>query len=453
MLDELVELGCATSFADLPAPAVQATQTFLLDSLAVGVAGRAGPWRDAVLDVARSWGDGSNARLLGDATTVAAATAAFVNTFQMHCLEFDCVHEAAVVHAMTAVAGAALAECEQSPVDGARLTLALALGVEVAAVLGLAADAPLRFFRPATTGVFAAAMAVGVLRGYDRARLRLCFGHALGHAAGTMQAHAEGKPTLAIQFGAAARGGLTAADLAGADVPAPRDALEGPCGYFPLFESRYDARAAAIDIGRVWRVTELSHKPWPAGRATHGGIEGVLRLRAQGLNADDVESLTLTAPPLIHQLVVRPPRDDMETAYARLCFAYVGAVALRRGAVGIEDFSPEALCDPATLALAGRFSACLDNAAADPAAFGPQTLAARRRDGTQRTVRIEALAGSPERPLDEDAREAKARSCLAAVYADAARAERLIRTVRDLPRLADARAVLDPVVGPRSACA
>ena len=450
MLDELVELGFATSFDDLPASAVEATSTFLLDSLAVGVAGRAGTWRDAVLGVARSWGDGTGARLLGDGTTVAPAAAAFVNTFQMHCLEFDCVHEAAVAHAMTAVAGAALAECEQNPVDGARLTLALALGVEVAAVLGMAADAPLRFFRPATAGVFAAAAAVGVLRRYDGPRLRLCFGHALGHAAGTMQAHAEGKPTLAIQFGAAARSGMAAADLAGAGVPAPRDALEGPYGYFPLFESGYDTRAVAADIGRVWRVTELSHKPWPAGRATHGGVEGVLRLRARGLSADNLESLVLAAPPLVHQLVVRPPRDDMEAAYARLCFAYVGAVALRRGAVAIGDFRPEALRDPDTLALGRRISACRE-AVADPAAFCPQTLRARLRDGTQLAVRVEALAGSPQRPLGRDESEAKVRACLATAYSDPGRAERLIRTVRGLPGLADAAAVLEPVVGPPSA--
>ena len=49
MLDELVELGSGASFEDLPAAAVEATQTFLLDCLAVGVAGRGGPWRDAVL--------------------------------------------------------------------------------------------------------------------------------------------------------------------------------------------------------------------------------------------------------------------------------------------------------------------------------------------------------------------------------------------------------------------
>ena len=446
MLDELVELGSGASFEDLPAAAVEATQTFLLDCLAVGVAGRGGPWRDAVLGVAGAWGGGTGARLLGDATTVPPATAAFVNTFQMHCLEFDCVHEAAVVHAMTAVAGAALAECEQNPCDGTRFILAVALGVEVAAVLGLAADAPLRFFRPATVGVFAAAVAVGVLRRYDAERLRLCFGHALGHAAGTMQAHAEGKPTLAIQFGAAARNGLAAADLAGAGVPAPRDALEGPHGYFPLFESRYDAGAAAAGIGTLWRVTELSHKPWPAGRATHGGIEGVLRLRRDGLDAINIESLVLAAPPLIHQLVVRPPRDDMDAPYARLCFAYVGAVALRRGDVGIDDFGPEALRDAATLALARRFSARVSDVA-DPAAFAPQALSARLRDGRRLAACIEALAGSPQRPLDRAAREAKVHACLAAVYADPARAERLIRVVRELPGLADAAAVLDPVVG------
>ena len=251
---------------------------------------------------------------------VPPATAAFVNAFQMHCLEFDCVHEGAVAHAMTAVTAAVLAETDRVPVDGRRLILAVAVGVEVAVALGVAARAPLRFFRPATVGVFGAAVAVGVLRGFDGAAVRRCFGHALGHAAGTMQAHEEGKPTLAVQLGAAARAGVVAADLAGAGVPAPSQALEGRHGYFRLFETAFDTADAAPQAGRAWRVTELSHKPYPSGRATHGGIEAVLRLRAVGVTPDNLAEVTLAAPPLIHQLVVRPAFAGMDASYARLCF-------------------------------------------------------------------------------------------------------------------------------------
>ena len=444
LLDSLTALATETAFDDLPAAAVNAAQTFLLDSLAVGVAGRTGAWRDAAVRAALAWGTGAAARILGDGLAVPPATAAFVNAYQMHCLEFDCVHEAAVAHVMTPVAAAALAESERSRVDGRRLLLALVLGVEIAAVLGIAANAPLRFFRPATVGVFGAATAIAALRRLDRAGVRRCFGHALGQVAGTMQAHEEGKPTLPVQLGAAARAGLVAADLAESGMPAPSEALEGRHGYFPLFETAFDTAAAGRRVGTVWRVTELSHKPYPTGRATHGGIEAVLRLRSRGVRPDNLVRMTLSAPPLIHHLVVRPAREAMAPSYARLCFAYTGAVALACGRVGIEHFTDDELRRNAYLSLASRIAATV-NDESDPAAFVPQVLSAHLVGGACMSERVDALRGAPAHPLSAAARESKVRCCIAAVYRDAGRAARLIEAVRELPNLPDAAVLLDPI--------
>ncbi|MYB38374.1 MAG: MmgE/PrpD family protein [Gammaproteobacteria bacterium] len=446
LLERLAELAAETGFDDLPPAAVAATETFLLDALAVGVAGRTGPWREETLRAALAWGDGGTARILGDGLRAPPTTAAFVNAFQMHCLEFDCVHEGAVAHAMTAVAAAALAQADAVPVSGARLLLSLALGVEVAVALGVAARAPLRFFRPATVGVFGAAVAVGVLRGFDVEAIRRCFGHALGLAAGTMQAHEEGKPTLPLQLGAAARAGIVAAELAGAGVPAPHQALEGRHGYLPLFETAFDTAEVARHAGITWRVTELSHKPYPSGRATHGGIDAVLRLRAAGVAPNNLAGLTLEAPPLIHQLVLRPARPGMDASYARLCFAYTGALALACGRVGIEHFAATELGRADRLELAGRFKATLSRVA-DPAAFTPQTLTAELHNGSSKTVRIDALPGSPARPLLPAEQEEKVSACIAAAYPPQPRTSLLIEAARRLPSLADARAVLDPVTG------
>ena len=449
LLEEVIQLATATRFADLPRSAVRAAETLLVDSLAVGVAGRLHPHRDAVVEVAAKWGDGAAARVLGDSIRLPAPTAAFVNAYQIHCLEFDCVHEPAVVHVMTAVVPAALAECEQArvPINGRELLRAVILGVEVASLLGLAATAPLTFFRPATAGVFGAATAVGTLRGFDVVRMRHCLGHALSQAAGTMQAHEEGKPTLPLQLAGAARAGLVAADLAAAGIPAPANILEGRYGYFRLFEQSWDTGNLVGELGNTWQITQVSHKPYPCGRATHGGIAGVLQLRRQGVTAANLAKLLLTAPPLIHQLVIRPPKLAMDVNYARLCFGYVGAVALLDGAVGLEHFAPERLGDPDTLAVAKRFTAEVGSIS-DPAAFVPQRLTVELLDGSSRKVRIDALPGSPQHPLDQTARRAKARSCLAGVYGEPDRVDALTQAAELLPRAANAASLLDPVTGP-----
>ena len=61
--------------------------------------------------------------------------------------------------------------------------------------------------------------------------------------------------------------------------PAPGDFLEGPFGYFALIDHDWDP-APFAELGRVRRITELSHKPFPSGRATHGGVDGALSLQA-----------------------------------------------------------------------------------------------------------------------------------------------------------------------------
>ncbi len=442
MQEALAQLVAASRASDLSVEDRQTASNFLLDCLAIGIAGYGAPFRMELMKVVNAWGGGGRCGILGDQVCVPPATAAFMNTFQMHCLEFDCVHEAAVAHVMTAPVAVALAECAQShqPVSGATLLTALTVGVEVAATLGLAARSPLFFFRPATSGVFGAAATVASLRGFDSDRVLNAFGHALCQAAGTMQAHEEGKPTLAIQLAGAARAGLTAADLAESGIPAPVRSIDGDYGYLALFETETSTERLMGRAGKPWRVRELSYKPWPSGRATHGGIELVLQLRQRGLRAEHVQRLVLTAPPLIHQLVIRPATRDMNANYARLCFPYVGAVALRNGAVGLGDFARDLLTNDEVLSLAALFHAevaALD----DPAAFTPQQLRAELKDGSVLETELEVLPGVPENPLSDTQRFAKVRHCVGDGAAQ------LIGSVSGLAGLADVRETLSRITG------
>ena len=91
-------------------------------------------------------------------------------------------------------------------------------------------------------------------------------------AAGTMQAHVEGKPTLPLQIAGAARAAVVANDLAEAGIPGPHDVFEGPYGYLSLFEEDSDIGPVIASLGQVWRIEEVSYKPFPTGRAAQGGI-------------------------------------------------------------------------------------------------------------------------------------------------------------------------------------
>ncbi|MEL6692118.1 MAG: MmgE/PrpD family protein, partial [Pseudomonadota bacterium] len=229
---------------------------------------------------------------------------------------------------------------------------------------------------------------------------------------GTMQAHVEGKPALPIQIGNAARGAIMACDLAAQGMPGPHDSLEGPFGYFSLFEDEADPSEVIASLGRTWRIGEVSHKPFPTGRAAQGGIVLMQKLKAAGVNSENVEKITLTAPPLIHRLVGRPIKAEMAVNYARLCFQYSGAVALTKGSVGLEDFADAALSNPEMLKLGERIQV-IDDGGSDPAAFTPQIAVATLKDGREVRAEINALYGSPEDPMTREAHLSKFRRCVA----------------------------------------
>ena len=431
VVDKIVAHIALVAAGEVPDAARGSAKIFIADSLGVGIAGAGAPWRREVLDMAAAssgigeaavWGTGDprDGPQGPAARGLPLGQAAMVNAYQMHALEFDCVHEGAVVHAMSAVLPCLIGWAErEGGISGERLLRAVVAGIDVAATLGLCSRAPMRFFRPANCSGFGAVAGLAVLAGLDTAQTRDALGIYYGQCAGTMQAHEEASPQLAMQMGFAARSAVTAIELARRSMPGPRAPISGEFGYFALFDGTADP-APFDDLGRVWRVCELSHKPFPSGRATHGGIDGLQQLiAAHGIAADAVRAGRFLVPQLTHRLVGRLPQLDMTVAYARLCLAYVGAVCLRRGTVATDDFTPEALADPGTLALARRLVVIAD-ANPDPNALAPVRVELDLADKRTLACDVDEIIGSPARPLSTAAARAKFEACCRPASAAAA---------------------------------
>jgi aconitate decarboxylase len=414
VVDKIVAHVARVAADELPAAARHAAKVFIADSVGVGIAGAAAPWRKEVLDMAAAPGGAPQVTVWGTGERLPLAAAAMVNGYQMHALEFDCVHEGAVVHAMSAVLPCLVGWAERAGgVSGEKLLRAVIAGVDVAVTLGLCSRAPMRFFRPANCSGFGAVAGLGLLAGLDEGQLRDAIGTYYGQCAGTMQAHEEASPQLAMQMGFAARSAVAAVELAERGMPGPRAPISGQFGYFALFDGVADPAPFGA-LGRAWRVCELSHKPFPSGRATHGGVDGLQQLiAAHGIAAGRVRAGRFLVPPLTHRLVGRPPQDGMTLAYARLCLAYCGAVCLRRGTVGLDDFSPAALADPATLALARRLTVTADGNP-DPNALDPARVELDLADSGTVACDVADVLGSPARPLSATAARAKFDACGAA---------------------------------------
>jgi aconitate decarboxylase len=438
-----------TRFSDLSAAAIDRAKVYVLDSLGVGIAGSSVEGGDGLLRVAAGWGD-ARVPVWGRGLRLAAPAAAFMNAWQMHNQEYDCLHEGAVVHAMATVLPAALAAAElRGGVSGAELIAAIAIGTDIAAGLGLASQAGFRFFRPGTAGGFGATAAAARLLGLDKSTLEAAFAWQLAQVSGTMQAHAEGSPILPAQLAFNARASLQSCELATLGFAPTRAVFEGPYGYLALFEGSFDLQPILQSLGRDWRIAAFSHKPYPAGRATHGGIEGVMALQAEhGFTAADVAKVEINAPPLIVRLVGRPPKADVGASYLRLCMAYAVARVLKNGAINLSDFREDALTDPETHELAARVET-RDDGNADPNALAPQAVVVHLKNGASLSWRCETMLAHPTRPLSREQHLAKFRRCLdfAATPLSPGTADRLVDAVDRLERLEDARVLATMALG------
>ena len=401
-------------FEDIPAAAIARAKVFILDSLAVSIAGSTAPGREQVLSATRRWGDGGEASLWGGGGGLPAPQAALVNAFQMHCQEFDCVCEPAVLHPMATLLPAALAFAErEGGVSGRDLLVAATVGVDVSGWIGASSTQPLRFFRPATAGGFGAAAATARLAGLDADGVVRSFGLLYAQTSGTMQAHIEASPVLPLQVGFNSRAALQAVDLAATGLEAPRGSIDGIFGYLPLMEGGFDLGPMHAALGRTWLIEGLSHKPYPAGRATHGAIEGLIDLREQhGFAADDVAEIIVTVPPLTGRLISRPDIPDPLPNYARLCTGFVLAKVLQHGGLDLAHYRGDALRDPRTHALAARVRVEADDNP-DPNALVPQRLAVRLHDGRTLEWGCEQMLASASRPLSQAQHLAKTRACCA----------------------------------------
>jgi len=201
--------------------------------------------------------------------------------------------------------------------------------------------------------------------------------------------------------------------LAADGITGTRRTLEGNAGLAALYE-RGEMRPDLLfeDLGRNWRILEYSFKPYPCCRCNHTVIGLGLRLHAEGVRPEAVESAEIGLGH-VNWLTVGEPYDAKRDSvvHAQFNAAYGFARALADGRVDLRSYQQPRITDSAITALAARV-----RTVSDPdfgaTAIEPARIRVNLRNGRSIEVSSSTIKGSPADPMIQAELMGKFYDCL-----------------------------------------
>lgn len=413
---KLCEAAIALRYEDFPDSVIRNVKLLILDTLGVIGAARSAPGIQALHTRLQSWEKTGTATALLGKARMSPSSAALANGAAAHALDFDDIHDEARVHTSAVLLPTLLAIAEDSgPIDGRDFILAMAVGAEINARLGLACFNCLDHgWHPTMLfGVLSSAIAAARLLKLDADATLGALGFAHHLASGSAQSILDGALTKRLGPGFAARSAVTAAYLAMDGLNGPYRPLEGRAGLFLLQEKGEVIPARLLDgFGQHWEILKYGFKAFPCCRCCHSTIDLGLQFHRRGIKPEQVDSVSIWQPAVNFRTVGLPydaSRDSV--VHAQFNAAYCFARALSDGAVDLRTFQRPQITDPAITEITARTQVMMDPGM-DPIAMGPVRVTLKLRSSALQTIESAVLLGGPDSPLSQELLIDKFRSCL-----------------------------------------
>ncbi|OBP75101.1 hypothetical protein BAE42_30755 [Mesorhizobium loti] len=406
---QIIRHVLSSGLETIPEKAIERAKLSILDTIACAIGGSNDPIAHSARQLGALYGGKPECTVWISGEKLPSSLAALVNATTARALDFDETYELCIngCHASAYNVPPALALAERDlSITGNELLTAVATAI----------DLHVRLARSVTTyssntgrdnmvSVWGATAVSTKLLRLDEEKTRNAFGIAYAHAAGEYQMYEEGAHTVALQQGLRARSGIESALSAMVGFNGPREPFFGKYGFYKAFEPEFDLDMLMDELGYDYVNASISFKPWPSCKCNHFGIDGLLQLREKhNFAGEDIVSIELGLNRRAESLVVQPrdqkwnPKDPV---VARFSLPYAISVAAQYGTVAIDDFSPEALHDPAV-----RRIMAVTKVEVDPeierthGQYGnsPTTVKVRLKSGSEHFIRMDTPFGHPENP-------------------------------------------------------
>ncbi|HWI15074.1 MAG TPA: MmgE/PrpD family protein, partial [Burkholderiales bacterium] len=363
----------------------------------------------------------------------------------------DDTHVGSMHHPGASVLPAAFAIAEKIDAGGRALLEAAICGYEASLRIGLAVQPSMfqrGFMSTPTCGALGAAVAAGKLLGFDGRGLAGALGAASSYAGGLAQFYKSGSEIKRINGAKAAESGVIAALLTQSGIAGPRDILEGESGFFRAFADRHDPTHVTGDLGRGYRLLEVSTKVHAGAGRLQAAVDAALALASRhALAATDVADAEVGIPRVIAGKLTHAEPPDLQSAQLSVPFSVALALACGRergpdAGLRREDYEA-ALASAEVRALSTRVKCVVDAEveAGTTSEEVPARLRVRCTDGQVYEERVPHPRGSPQRRVDWPELQRLFADSLGDAL-DAARMEEAVQLVAALDGAGSARSVI-----------
>ncbi|MDR2007324.1 MAG: MmgE/PrpD family protein [Acidaminococcales bacterium] len=358
----LAEKIAGINYQDLSESTVQMAKQCVLDWLGNSIRGWGQKNMAIMSDALGQFPDGPATMFNGQrGAKNSVYYAALLNAAASHSLDFDDLHNASIIHLGCVVVPAAWAAAERGNLTGRDFLAAVVAGYEAGARIGECVNPESYHFwhTTATCGVFAAAAAAANLMKLGPDETVECLGSAGTQAAGLWEFLIDGAMSKTLHIGKAVFGGLLAAELTQKGFTGAKKILEGEKGFCLAMLPNPHWEALTRGGAGKYKIDENSFKPYACCKHTHPANYAAQLLRAgHGLALGDLETALIKTNSVAKSLVDNP--EPQNPYGSKFSIQYCVAAMLKYGKLGVDEFSPENLADPAIRQAMRKFTVEVD---------------------------------------------------------------------------------------------
>ncbi len=392
---------------DLPREVAEKARRVLMDFLCETAAGfREGELASLAIDYVKETGGRGEATILCDGVMVPAPWAALAMGIMAHSIELDDGHRWGTSHPAVAVIPAVLAMGEKSGSSFPEILKGIVIGYD-AMLRAARAINPSHlkrgFHSTGTCGAIGAAAGCASIMGLSADEFAYAMSIGGLQSAGLQEMLHDHPGIKPLQPGKAAFAGVLSAEFARRGARSPRTLFEGQHGWLKaMCDGEYSADGLTGDLGLRWEILLTYTKLYPTCRHCHAAIDLVREARSTlGCTDADVESILVRTYTLgiVEVGQVFTP-ETFEEAMFSMPFSL--AVALRKGNVTLQDYTPELIRDEGLRRLARSVTIEADE---HMDAIYPEERGAwmrvTLRDGRTFERGIPVAKGEPENPVSD----------------------------------------------------